>query len=651
MKKIWIYDIECLKNFFSIYFINRDSDEEVFFYIHESKNQIKELINFLTFRCSGLIGFNNMNYDYPLLHYIISELYNNQKDKLDNNSYLLHCIYERSQALIAAPKNTMVIWDSNQVIKQLDLYRIHHFDNASKRTSLKNLEFVMQMPNVEDMPIQHYEDVSEDQIKMILNYNKNDVIATKLFYEESIKLIELRKQITKDFGINVINYPDSKIGESIFLYYISKEYNKPVNELKELRTIRDSINIGKVILPYITFKTPQFEKLLYHLKYEKSIVKETKGAIKYKFNYKGVKYSYGLGGIHACCKPGIYESNSEYIIIDIDVASFYPALAIVNNFYPEHLGERFCSIYKERFDYRLSIKKDKSKSTEAGLWKLALNGVYGKSNDIYSFLYDPQFTMSITVNGQLLLTMLIEHLYNSIKSLILLQANTDGLTVMIKREEESLLYSVCDIWQDITQLTLEYMNYKKMIIRDVNNYIGVKDLPEDQLYCSFEESKIYDNEYTKHKTKGAAFQVVPEQNGVVGYNKNWSFRIIQKALYNYFIYDIPIKKTLFDSKNIFDFCARYRNTEGWYTEFIDNKGNKKLLSKTTRYYMSNNGGRLYKIHEDGRKQLIEATGRVTEYNKHKNLKFEDYNIDYNFYFSQCNKIIHDVIGNGTLKLF
>lgn len=649
-KKVFIYDIETLRNFFSIYFIDRDSNEEKYFIIHESKNEILELVIFLKKNCKGLIGFNNFNFDYPVLHYLLTVIITSYKDKINDANYVTELLYTRAQSIINSAKNTMVVWENNQLIPQLDLFRIHHFDNGAKRTSLKNLEFVMRMSNVEDMPIHHESYINKDQIKTIIDYNKHDVIATKLFYEESLSMVELRKKITLEFGINVMNYNDSRIGETIFLNYIAKEYGKSPRDIIDIQTPRDSINIGKIILPYIKFDIPEFQGFLNHLKYEKSIVKETKGAIKYKFIYDGAEYSYGLGGIHACTKSGVYKNSKTHKIIDIDVASFYPALAIVNGFYPEHLGERFCKIYKDRFDYRLSIKKDKEKKVEAGLWKLALNGVYGKSNDRYSFLYDPQFTMSITVNGQLLLNMLIEHLYKSVSSLKLLQANTDGITVMINREDESMLYSVCDIWQDLTGLILEYADYKKMIIRDVNNYIGVLDMPEKDIYPSFPESKLYDNWYTLHKSKGGAFQVVPEQNGTVAYNKNWSFRIIQKALYMYFIYDQPVRKTITESNDIFDFCGRYRNTAGWHTEYVNNKGQSQLLSKTTRYYMGSRGGRLYKVHEDGRKQHIEANGRTIVYNKHIEQPIEKYEIDYNYYFSAVNKIINNVI-DSNMSLF
>lgn len=59
------------------------------------------------------------------------------------------------------------------------------------------------------------------------------------------------------------------------------------------------------------------------------------------------------------------------------------------------------SFYKERLKYP---KKDPRNY----LFKIILNSAYGLSNEENSYLYDPLFTMQITINGQLLLTRLLE---------------------------------------------------------------------------------------------------------------------------------------------------------------------------------------------------------------------------------------------------
>lgn len=75
--------------------------------------------------------------------------------------------------------------------------------------------------------------------------------------------------------------------------------------------------------------------------------------------------------------------------------------------------------------------------------------------------------MSITLNGQLLLSLLAETLVDTISNLTVLQVNTDGITVKLKKSDEALYYQLCKDWEVKTKLNLEYVNYSKMIIADV----------------------------------------------------------------------------------------------------------------------------------------------------------------------------------------
>ena len=156
------------------------------------------------------------------------------------------------------------------------------------------------------------------------------------------------------------------------------------------------------------------------------------------------------------------------MIEDWDVASYYPNLAIANNFYPAHLGSKFCSIYKEVYEQR---KKYPKKSAENEMLKLALNGVYGDSNNQYSPFYDPQYTMSITINGQLLLCMLCDVL-SQCKDIRIIQINTDGITLYYPKYLKEYVHQVMTWWQSMTNLTLENAEYNRVYIRDVNHYLA-----------------------------------------------------------------------------------------------------------------------------------------------------------------------------------
>ena len=139
------------------------------------------------------------------------------------------------------------------------------------------------------------------------------------------------------------------------------------------------------------------------------IIKKLKQEFEHTILYNNIILYYGSGGLHACIEPGIYESTDEDIIIDCDVSSLYPSIAVINNMYPEHLGIEFCKVYEGILNDRLIAKKAGNMVLSDG-YKLSLNSVYGKSNDEYSFLMDPLYTVKTTINGQLLISMLIEQL-------------------------------------------------------------------------------------------------------------------------------------------------------------------------------------------------------------------------------------------------
>ena len=139
-----------------------------------------------------------------------------------------------------------------------------------------------------------------------------------------------------------------------------------------------------------------------------------------------------------------FIADDEMMIADVDVTGMYPAIAIANRFFPEHLGEGFVSVYEELRDERTKHKK--GTATNAIL-KLAMNGVYGASNEKFSIFFDPKFTMSITLTGQLSLAMLVERLVGGIRRLQIIQVNTDGITCYLPRNSKHHFDQICKWWE------------------------------------------------------------------------------------------------------------------------------------------------------------------------------------------------------------
>lgn len=616
-KQLYVYDLEVFPNFFSCSALDVMTQERVIMYLYtrEQGTPLQDIINWLKNQVSGLIGYNNLNYDYPVLHQILlsAPSWIAQECSPEN---ICSKIYQISKSIISEDYSS--IPDYRTLIPQLDLYAIHHFDNPAKRTSLKDLEIAMRWDRVQDLPHPFDHLVRLEEIADILEYNMNDVLATYAFYKHSSGEINLRKQLTVEYQINLINANDPKIGSEIFAKLLSQRLGIPIKELRKLRTYRDSITLDELVLPTVNFTTPKFQSLLANIRSQ--VITETKGAMKNTVVHKGFKYDFGLGGLHGCTKAGVQLATPEMMICSCDVASLYPSIAINNGYYPEHLGEDFVEVYRDIRDQRLAAKKAGNKVKDGGL-KLAINGCYGKSNDQYSFLYDPQFTMSITVNGQLLLAMLCERLQ---EISTLLMVNTDGIECLVRVEHFRLYLDICAQWELETGLVLEQATYDKLVIRDINNYIGVSG--------------------KKVKLKGA-FEIDK------GWYKDTSSKVVAKAIYAYYVDGVDPREFIRSHTDIYDFCNRFKATHGWHSEtrcLGEYAVTSERHQKTNRYYMSTRGKRFYKVHQDGRQQLIEAVGEVVIFNNY--VPMEDYRLDYDYYLREVNKILH-VIDQQQLTLF
>jgi hypothetical protein len=622
-KNVFIYDLEQFKNFHSGFFLNADTLEEHFFIIHPKLDQRNLYLSFIK-TVKGLIGFNNLSYDYPLLQYIID---NPTLDVLD--------YYKFGDSLINSEKKGF----QKIKIPQLDLFTIHHYNNRARRTSLKWIEFFLKLDNIMELPIKPGSIINEDQFELIRDYNRNDVIATKKFYDYTVSIgaIDLRKNITKEFGFNAMNMSDVSIGSKVTIQKYLNITKKNYNDIKDLRTYRSKIQLSQCIPSFIEFYSPILSEILKELK--DSTIKSTKGELEFKFKIFNNVFKFKTGGLHTVDKPCILTPNDDEFLLELDVASMYPRSIIYNRYYPKHLGPEWLIGYEDIYDERLSIKH--TNPARAAAFKLALNGGgFGKTNDEYSCMFDPLVTMQTTITGQLSLLMLIERL--GIAGFQILSANTDGVVIKIKKSNYDQLFKICKEWEKITGYILEETYYHKLIMSNVNNYIAIKT-----------DNKI--------KYKGW-FEIDKEPH------KNHSMRIIPIALKKFFVDNIDYHETIFNHEDEFDFfkAVKAPKESHFILKTIIDSCNYKIeeLQKITRYYISNKGGFLYKLMpplkeveykntlfdeviSKSREFNIELNYLVTicnNYDKNGRKTGELLDINYEYYIRECEKIIKPIIG-------
>ena len=626
-------DYETLSNCFLGVFEDIKTEHQEIFVCHKSKNDIVELITFLE-RNIALdewhVSFNGLAFDSQITEHILK----NKKALLrQSGETIAKWVYGTAQNTIQRSNagEFAEFSPKNLSIRQIDVFKLNHWDNPAKRSSLKWIEFSMDWKNIMDMPIHHESNITAQQIPSIIKYCINDVKATKAIMHLSKSQIELRRALTEEYNIDLFSASEPRISKELFLHFLSEETGIKKYDLRQMRTKRDMITVKDIILPYIEFKTATFQHLL--KKFQEVVIYpgQTKGGFKYSVQYKGVKTDYGLGGIHGARTSRVYNSDADTVIMTSDVTSFYPNLAIRNKWAPAHLPQKeFCDQYEWFFDERKIIPKKDPKNY---VYKIILNSTYGLSNDENSFLYDPEFTMRITINGQLSLSMLYEMICEEIPGAIPLMQNTDGLETVIPREYVDKYMEICARWEELTNLQLEHDTYSKIVLGDVNNYIAITENGKSKCKGRFEYKDL-------------------------ALHKNKSFLIIPKALHAYFVEGIDPEKYLSENQNIFDYCGGVKIKGDWkYVEKHIKNGQyvEKELQKTIRYYICNSGSKIVKINKsDGREIQTEAGKWLQQvYINHiDDMPFDEYEINTKYYLENIRKEIEGLEPNkNQLTLF
>jgi len=632
MRTHWVMDYETLSNCFLGVFESVNSEEQHIFVVHESKNDIAELITFLERNISlneWHVSFNGLSFDSQITEYIIR---NKKKLLFQDADIIAKEIYQKAQDIITNQnENKFSEFSPKDLqIKQIDVFKLNHWDNPAKRSSLKWIQYTMDWLNIKDMPIHHASTITEDQIESIISYCINDVKSTKKIMHLSKEQINLRKALTNEYDIDLFSASEPRISKELFLHFLSESTGIKKYNLKQKRTLREQIIFKDIILPYTEFTTATFQNLLKKFQEVVLYPEETKGGFKYSIKYKGVKTDFGLGGVHGARTSKVYNSTEDTVIMTSDVTSFYPNLAIRNKWSPAHLPrEEFCNLYEWFFEERKKIPK---KDIKNYVYKIILNSTYGLSNDANSFLYDPQFTMCITINGQLSLSMLYEMICEEIPGAIPLMQNTDGLETIIPKEHVEKYMAICKRWENITNLQLEHDKYSKIVLGDVNNYIAITENGKSKCKGRFEFEDL-------------------------ALHKNKSFLIIPKAIHAFFVYDIKPEKFIKENLNIFDFCGGVKIKGDWkFYEHMIKDGDYSVneIQNTIRYYMSNSGSKIIKKNNtDDREIQIEAGKWMQNlFIDYEEKDFSDYDINYDYYIQKVKKEIENLLPNiNQLSLF
>lgn len=626
-KIVYVYDIEVFQNIFHCSVKNTETNDIYKFEISERKNQLRELVKFFKqvdkyitwgdYYTTNInipanvifCGYNNLHYDNPIINYIIE-----YEDKLMQYNIPTICssIFNLSKTITTSSEDNIDAWKHWKYQIWFDTFDILTMLYSNKlRVGLKEIQVTMQYPNVQEFVCDWTKPLPLEDFDSMIDYNINDIESTSELLNRCKKDVDLRIAIEDEYGVRVLSKDGVNIGMKILTQKYLEKTGLTWQDIKDLRSPMSVIPLKDVILPFIKYDSPILQRVLDDMKNQ--IVSPGRKGYENKFVFNNLRYSVGVGGIHSVNSPEIIIPRDDEMLIDIDVASLYPSMLIEYEFYPKHLGKEFLEVYKQIKDERIEAKHNGDKVKNETL-KLALNGLSGNLQNEHNFCYSPFAVMQIRINGQLLLLMLAEKLTQI--GCRIIQANTDGLFVLLKKDAYSKVNSICREWEQLTKLTLEEDRFKAMYQYAINDYFAIT-----------EDNKV--------KEKGMFITTVKLGKGLTP-------KIIPKAVISFFKDGISVEDTIKNCTDIRDFLMSEKTGKQWHVEYMNEE-----QQRTNRFYASTNGGYLWKWKysndSDAKsyQNMLTASG-VTLLNKFDDKPIEERKINYRYYIMEAYKIIRDL---------
>lgn len=587
-EQLVFYRTRISKDLFECLLFNRDLNSCRYISSNKDNDFIDKIINIFSYKHFIFCGYNNFHHDDTVISYIIKNklllLYGTKQNVLSN-------LYSFSQTVIHKDENE---WNSYKYLKLFKSIDIACLLMPKKtRVSFKQAECNL-MLNIGDI--------------------RTDVKNLEYIYNTYCKdEIEIRKEINKEYKVNVLSLDSTSAGISILRSLYLKKTGLNWDEVKNKYTTYDTINFNKIIFDDIKFVDKQLNKLLEELKAQ--TVESNKKNIK-KIYFHDSYITLGLGGLHSIEKPGIISNNNNERLLYIDINSMYPSIAVRKKIYPMHIKKEFIEIYKTLYNERIE-----SDGTKRSILKWVLNSAIGMFNKEGSWLYDPMAYYKISINSQMYILMLADIIFNANAATRIVNWNTDGLFILFNRNDDTKLLDVINKFSKKYSLPIKYEEYSSIVQYNGNNYVTYN---------------IFNN-----KTTGIF-------NTDIEINKFANNPIISKALKQYFIYGTDVETTIKSCKNIFDFCTYYKKESDWEIVYNNNIINTNLI----RYYHAVSGFGIAK-------QKIDLyTNKVTKtilLSKNQCVVCDDNtvfpnNVDYRYYISKCKQIINE-IENIQLNLF
>ena len=625
-----------------------------------------------------VFGYNNQAYDDMLFKAFM--MYFN---RFDNTKQLITKLKEVSDKIISLQDDKDAFWKDRELdlIRKyplpwatVDLFKVYALNSAGVNVdkdsgerkkfgkSLKQVSINLKWHNLLDFKLPPIDDEEGDvyrkkdayrgmtneqlnhlitndfdryilpkYVEPMLHYNKNDVYLVCEIARQKPDEIKLRYSLGAAFNLNLLCAARSTIADKLLYKFYSERSGLSVDKFKDLRTQRTALSFNKIIFPHICFRTKQLQDLLKDMK-KVVIYRTNKDAFEKVIQFYGTTYTIATGGLHSQDRPAVLTSNDKYTYVHYDISSFYPSVMVAYNIAPKHLNN---NVFVKMVDYfRLTRIKCKHTKDEDGLvvagvhnklaaeaLKIVINAIYGKFGFEMFFLFDRFAQMQVTINGQLMVMMVVEAL--ELDGIHVVSANTDGIIVKLPKDKEEDFKRITDDWCAQNKLGADSERYKLFVTRDINNYFDIQSNDKVEY-----KGGLDPKQYLKDLKKG------------------YDMPVVAKAVFEYFAHDTPVMETLRNHKDILDFC-KTQNVGKQFEVVYQKVENGKVIDvhsqRHVRFYVSTKGVIIMKENVNSNQRSVLASGKpVIILNKLDDKDISLRNIDYKYYYEEAYKIINPI---------
>lgn len=514
------FDFEVYHKLWTVVFIDPQRRQETI--IVNDKSKLESYYN--QYKNEIFVGFNSRNYDQWIFKGILAGF--NPKTV---NDWII--VKDRKG------------WEFSDLLRK---FPINNFDVFTGYNGLKTLEAFMGNDIRETtIPFDYKGEFTDDMIEEVIKYNRHDVEQTIQVFIHRIN--EFNSQVAL---LDTFNLPRSYIGktQAQLAAIILKAENVETNDEWNIR-LPDTLRLSKYRHVADWFLDPSNHDD------DKSLTVDV----------AGVPHVFAWGGVHGARDKYVHACQDDEVMLMVDVDQLYPSLMVYYNLLSRAVRE------PERFrivlDTSLKLKAE-GKKKEREPYKRICNITYGAMGDRYNAMFDPLHRKLVCIFGQLLLLDLIEKIEPLCE---LIQSNTDGILVRVKRANLDRFRAAVSEWENRTMLHMSYDEFTKVYQGDVNNYLAI-DI----------KGKI--------KSKGAYVKELSSLDN--------DLPIVNKAIKDYLVHGIHPADTVMACNDLIEFQKIVKVSSKYAYGTLNDE---RLTDKTFRVFasMRPNDGLIGKVKVEG----------------------------------------------------